>query len=207
MAGAAFTLILFTAFTISERTTRKRVGAHAELDQFNLETGSDLTPETLGVRLGSVLVPVRNYNTLHNLKAVLDRVDTQTQDVVVLHLRVLQRAGEGESELAPEQLFSLEEQKLFTYALQISEAKGKTIHLAVAAIRAGAAGGRRRHHTVRTRVAPVGGGEAGTRYEALDSSARLLVADDQVVEYALLARSRRLRHPSVVSIVCAASFR
>src|SRR5213596_1143414 len=133
MAGAAFTLILFTAFTISERTTRKRVGAHAELDQFNLETGSDLTPETLGVRLGSVLVPVRNYNTLHNLKAVLDRVDTQTQDVVVLHLRVLQRAGEGESELAPEQLFSLEEQKLFTYALQISEAKGKTIHLAVAA--------------------------------------------------------------------------
>src|SRR5438034_1241803 len=133
MAGAAFTLILFTAFTISERTTRKRVGAHAELDQFNLETGSDLTPETLGVRPGSVLVPVRNYNTLYNLKAVLDRVDTQTQDVVVLHLRVLQRAGEGESELAPEQLFSLEEQKLFTYALQISEAEGKTIHLAVAA--------------------------------------------------------------------------
>jgi len=133
MAGAAFTLIFFTVFTISERTTRKRVGAHAGLDQFNLETGSDLTPETLGVRPGSVLVPVRNYNTLSNLKAVLDRVDTQTQDVVVLHLRVLQRAGEGESELAPEQLFSLEEQKLFTSALKISEAKGKTIHLAVAA--------------------------------------------------------------------------
>jgi hypothetical protein len=33
----------------------------------------------------------------------------------------------------PEQLFSLEEQKLFTRALEISEKKGKTIHLAVAA--------------------------------------------------------------------------
>jgi amino acid transporter len=133
MAGIAFTLIFYTTFTISERTTRKRVSARAELDQFNLETGGDLTPETLGVRPESVLVPVRNYNTLYNLKAVLDRVDTQSQDVVVLHLRVLQRAGEGESELAPQQLFSLEEQKLFTYALQISEAKGKSVHLAVAA--------------------------------------------------------------------------
>jgi hypothetical protein len=80
-----------------------------------------------------VLVPARNYNTLYNLKAVLDRVDTHTQDVVVLHLRFLQRAGGGEYELAPEQLFSLEEQKLFTRALEISEKKGKTIHLAVAA--------------------------------------------------------------------------
>jgi hypothetical protein len=76
---------------------------------------------------------VRNYNTLYNLKAVLDRVDTHAQDVVVLHLRFLQRAGSGEYELSPEQLFSLEEQKLFTRALEISEKKGKTIHLAVAA--------------------------------------------------------------------------
>ena len=69
---------------------------------------------------------VRNYNTLYNLEAVLDRVDTHKQDVVVLHLRFLQRAGSGEYELAPEQLFSLEEQKLFTRALELAEKKGKT---------------------------------------------------------------------------------
>ena len=51
----------------------------------------------------------------------------------MLHLRFLQRAGGGEYELAPEQLFSLEEQTLFTRALELSEKKGKTIHLAVAA--------------------------------------------------------------------------
>jgi hypothetical protein len=133
MSGVTFTLIFFAIFTVSERTTRKRATAHAELDQFNLEPGEDLTPDALGVRPGSVLVLVRNYNTLYNLRAVLDRVDTHKQDVVVLHLRFLHRAGGGEYELAPEQLFSLEEQKLFTRALELSEKKGKTIHLAVAA--------------------------------------------------------------------------
>src|SRR5262249_18391835 len=120
-------------FSFSERTTRKQASAHHELDQFNLAAGDDLTPEALGVRPGAVLVPVRNYNTLYNLRDVLDRVDTRTQDIVVLHLRFLQRTGAGEYELAPEQLFSLEEQKLFTRALELSEKKGKSIHLAVAA--------------------------------------------------------------------------
>jgi hypothetical protein len=64
---------------------------------------------------------------------VLDRVDTHNQDVVALHLRFLQRAGSGEYELEPEQLFSLEEQTLFTRSLELAEKKGKTIHLAVAA--------------------------------------------------------------------------
>src|SRR5439155_7334715 len=103
------------------------------VEQFNLFPGDQLTPEALDVRAGSVLVPVRNYNTLYNLKVALDRVDTHEQDVVVLHLRFLQRTGAGEYELAPEQLFSVEEQTLFTRALEIAEKKGKSIHLAVAA--------------------------------------------------------------------------
>jgi amino acid transporter len=133
MSGAAFTLVFFAVFTLSEHRTRKHATEHAELDQFNLAAGDDLTPQALGVRPGAVLVPVRNYNTLYNLKAVLERVDTHKQDVIVLHLRFLRRAGGGEYELAPEQLFSLEEQKLFTRALELSEKKGKSIHLAVAA--------------------------------------------------------------------------
>jgi amino acid transporter len=133
MSGAAFTLVFFAVFTFSEHRTRKHATEHAELDQFNLAAGDDLTPQALGVRPGAVLVPVRNYNTLYNLKGVLERIDTHRQDVIVLHLRFLQRAGGGEYELAPEQLFSLEEQKLFTRALELSEKKGKSIHLAIAA--------------------------------------------------------------------------
>src|SRR5215467_1302597 len=133
ISGVSFTIIFFAIFSITERTTKKRSTEHAELDQFNLEAGDDLTPERLGVRPGNVLVMVRNYNTLHNLNAVLSRVDPHKQDVVALHLRFLQRSGGGEYELTHDQLFSLEEQKLFTRALEIAEKKGKTIHLAVAA--------------------------------------------------------------------------
>src|SRR6266702_4471499 len=131
LSGVAFTIIFFGVFTTAERMTKKRASAHAELDQFNLEAGDDLTPEALRVRPGNILVMVRNYNTLHNLGAVLDRTDPRKQGVIVLHLRFLH--GVGEYELAPEQLFSLEEQKLFTRALELAEKKGKTIHLAVAA--------------------------------------------------------------------------
>ncbi len=69
---------------------------------------------------------------LYNLAATLDRVDAHNQDVVALHLRFLGRADAGEYELEPEQLFSSEEQTLFTRALALAEKKGKTIHLAVA---------------------------------------------------------------------------
>src|SRR6266496_4028386 len=131
LSGVAFTIIFFGVFTTAERMTKKRASAHAELDQFNLEAGDDLTPEALRVRPGNILVMVRNYNTLHNLGVVLDRTNPRKQDVVVLHLRFLH--GVGEYELAPEQLFSLEEQKLFTRALELAEKKGKTVHLSVAA--------------------------------------------------------------------------
>ena len=133
ISGIAFTIIFFVVFEISEAVTKKHATHHAELDQFNVDPGEDLTPTALGVRPGNVLVMVRNYNTLYNLGAILDRVDARKQDVVVLHLRFLARAGSGESELAPEQLFSTEEQDLFTRALGLAEKKGKTIHLAVAA--------------------------------------------------------------------------
>jgi amino acid transporter len=133
ISGLAFTVIFFVVFEISEKITRKHATHHAELDQFNVDPGEELTPAALGVRSGNVLVMVRNYNTLYNLGAVLDRVDARKQDVVVLHLRFLTRAASGESGLSAEQLFSSEEQDLFTRALGLAEKKGKTIHLAVAA--------------------------------------------------------------------------
>lgn len=132
ISGVAFTIVFFTVFEISEAVTRKRATAHAELDQFNLEAGDDLTPRALGVRPGNVLVMVRNYNTLYSLGSTLDRVDPRKQDVIALHLRFLGRATGGEYELNPEQLFSTEEQILFTRALGLAEKKGKSIHLAVA---------------------------------------------------------------------------
>jgi len=132
VSGIAFTLVFFGIFTASEKITQRHRAARVGLDQFHLEPGEELSPKTLGVRPGNVLVMVRDYNTLYNLTAVLDRVNTRQQDVVVLHTRLLTRAASGEHGLAPEQLFSFKEQELFTRALSLAEKKGKTIHLAVA---------------------------------------------------------------------------
>jgi amino acid transporter len=132
VSGIAFTLVFFGIFTASEKITQRRHAAHAGLDQFHLEPGQEVSPQTLGVRPGNVLVMVRDCNTLYSLQSVLNRVNTHQQDVVVFYLRLLTRAASGEHELSAEQLFSMKEQELFTRALALAEAKGKTIHLAVA---------------------------------------------------------------------------
>jgi amino acid transporter len=132
VAGVAFTLIFFTVFEISEKITLKHGVKHQELDMFNLESDGELTPASLGVRPGNELVMIRNSNALYNLGAVLDRVNPRQQDVVVLHLRVLGRAGSGGEELTQEDLFDINEQELFTRALSLAEKRGKSIHLAVA---------------------------------------------------------------------------
>jgi hypothetical protein len=133
VSGIAFTLVFFAIFTVSERITRRAGAAQAQLDQFHLEPEAEVTPQTVGCRPGNVVVMLRDYNTLYPLAAVLERVKPGEQDVVVLHVRVLQRAGSGDSGLMPEQLFAADIQLLFTRALSLAESKGKTVHLALVA--------------------------------------------------------------------------
>ncbi len=133
LSGVAFTIIFFAVFTASERVTRRRGAAHTELDQFHVATHADLSPQSVGCRPGSTLVPVSNYHVLQHLAAVLDRVKPERRDVVVLNVRLLRRAGSGEHELDPDQLFGTIEQHLFTQALALSEKRGKPIRLAVIA--------------------------------------------------------------------------
>lgn len=133
MAGGFFSVLLFIVFTISERH-RKRLGAaHVEMDQFNLESESELTPAAVGARPGNILVPVSNQYNLYHLSNVLDRVKPGRRDVVVLHVRLLRRAASGEYELEAEQLFGGIEQQLFSQALALAEKRGKSIRLAVVA--------------------------------------------------------------------------
>ena len=132
VSGIAFTLIFFVVFEISEKVTRKRTGGkHVELDQFNVNSRSELTPESVGARPGNVLVPISNYHALYHLSSTLDRIKVERRDIIVLHVRLLRRSGSGESELEANQLFGSVEQYLFTQALSLAEKRGKTIRLAV----------------------------------------------------------------------------
>ena len=133
ISGIVFTLVLFATFTSAERFTRKRGAERAELDQFNVTSRSDLTPESVGARPGNILVPLSNYHALYHLSAVLDRVHPKRRDVVVLNIRLLRRIPSGEVELDADQMFGGIEQHLFTQALSLAEKYGKTIRLAVVA--------------------------------------------------------------------------
>jgi len=129
LSGIAFSGAFFAVFTISENVSRRRGLAHPETDEFNLVSGEEITPKTLGVRPRNILVLARDYNTLYNLESVLRRVNPAKQDVVLLHVHVLMRSGSGEHGLEPEQLFATTEQLLFSNALKLAEKNGKTIKL------------------------------------------------------------------------------
>ncbi len=97
MAGGAFSVLLYIVFSISEHRARRGGAAHVEMDQFNLELESDLTPEAVGAKPGNILVPVSNHYNLYHLANVLDRIKPGRRDVVVLHVRLLRRAASGEN--------------------------------------------------------------------------------------------------------------
>ncbi len=132
IAGVSFTLLFYILFTLSEKHSRRQA-VRTDLDQFNLEPSEEITTVAIGSKPGNVLVPIPDYYKLHHLASVLEQVNIERQDVVVLHIRPLLRAGSGEHGLSPEQLFTVNEQELFTRALALSEKYGKSVKLAVVA--------------------------------------------------------------------------
>jgi hypothetical protein len=131
-AGIVFSIAFFAVFTISERVNRRKF-AHAEAqmkEHFQLVQQDTIGREEVQVRPGSILVTVRDYNTLGHLSWALESTDTHEQDIVVMEAR-LTGYGSAEYDLAMEQIFSDYEQTLFTKAVSIAEGYGKRISLLV----------------------------------------------------------------------------
>jgi nucleotide-binding universal stress UspA family protein len=99
-------------------------------DHFQLLQSDVVGRETLNIRRGNVLVPVRDYNTLIHLRWALEKFDIRDQDVVVMSARV-NRFGTAAYDLSPEQIFSDYEQTLFTRAVSVAESFGKKVSLLV----------------------------------------------------------------------------
>jgi len=131
MAGLAFTLTFLLIFTISERINlRKFADNKAQMkEHFQLLHRDSVDTSSVGIKAGSILVAVRDYNTLNHLKWVLSRRDLD-QDVVVLAAR-LTGPGSAEYDLQMDQIFSDYEQTLFTKAVSVAESYGKHIDLLV----------------------------------------------------------------------------
>jgi hypothetical protein len=99
-------------------------------EHFQLLHQETIGKDTVQVRPGSVLVTVRDFNTLNHLRWTLENTDTHDTDIVVMEAR-LTGYGSAERDLAMEQIFSDYEQTLFTKAVSIAESYGKTISLLV----------------------------------------------------------------------------
>ena len=132
VAGLVFSFAFFFIFTISEKINKRKF-AHVEQqmkEHFQLLHQETIGRDAVQVRPGSILVTVRDYNTLGHLRWTLENTDTHETDIVVMEAR-LTGYGSAERELAMEQIFSDYEQTLFTKAVAIAESYGKTISLLV----------------------------------------------------------------------------
>ncbi len=132
VAGLVFSLVFFFIFTVSERVNKRKF-RHVEQqmkEHFQLLHQETIGKDTVQVRPGSVLVTVRDFNTLNHLRWTLENTDTHDTDIVVMEAR-LTGYGSAERDLAMEQIFSDYEQTLFTKAVSIAESYGKTISLLV----------------------------------------------------------------------------
>jgi hypothetical protein len=132
VAGVSFSVVFFVIFTVSEHANRKKHALAKEQmkDHFQLLQSDTVDRDSLGIRPGNVLVPVRDYNTLNHLRWVLEHSDTREQDVVVMTARISQ-FGAAAYSLSSDQIFSDYEQTLFTRAVSVAESVGKKISLLV----------------------------------------------------------------------------
>jgi amino acid transporter len=132
VAGVSFSVVFFLIFTVSERVNRKKFALAKQQmkDHFQLLQRDTVERDSLSIRAGSVLVPVRDYNTLAHLRWALERIDTRDQDVVVMSARV-SPFGAAAYDLSMEQIFSDYEQTLFTRAVSVAESVGKHVSLLV----------------------------------------------------------------------------
>jgi len=133
ISGIIFTLVLYVAFVISEKVTAaRRHHAHEEhTDQFQLMREADVGIQQLHVRPGSVLVPVRDYNTMKHLEQAVVHTDTDRRDVVVMTIRLLKGPDAGVSDIEREELFTDYEQLLFTRVVAVAERHGRAVKLLV----------------------------------------------------------------------------
>jgi hypothetical protein len=132
VSGLAFTMIFFAIFTLSERVSRRSTErADIALDPFNLDYQGEINSEVVHARPGNVLVAVRNPQSLSHLERVLERIDTDEQDVVVMTVIPLLGPHSGERDLYRERLFTRYEQQLFTRVVAVAEKQGKPVELIV----------------------------------------------------------------------------
>jgi amino acid transporter len=128
IVGGAFTAVFFAVFTVSEHVNQRKRKHSESVDHFQLNYQESVSGAGSGVRPGSILVGVRNGDTLAHLEYVLHHTNTAERDIVAVTVRVTQR---GEYFDEDRRLFGDAEQLLFSKVVAVAERAGKPVSLLV----------------------------------------------------------------------------
>jgi amino acid transporter len=127
VSGIIFTAFFYLLFYISERVNNSRHGferddSHEE--KINISRSFDLNQALASVtKEKRILVAVRNPENLYHLQKVLEKVDSDTTDVLVLTSKVSKGLQFGPEAASPGE----EETALFTKVILMAEKQGHTV--------------------------------------------------------------------------------
>lgn len=126
ISGCAFTASFFVLFSISEWHSRRKGTAaltHGHREKFLLDHKESFEEEHLNLpgHKPRVLVPVRDPHNLEHLRAVLEESHDRGTEIVVATIKV------EKGDKAFENLFTSDEELLFTNVVQLAEKYGETI--------------------------------------------------------------------------------
>jgi amino acid transporter/nucleotide-binding universal stress UspA family protein len=128
--GLIFTGVFLTTFLISEYAHERRQKAagkhHEHVEQFNRETTSEITPESLGLTKSyRKLVSIRSTQNLFMLEKALDETDPETTGVVVMTAKYTPPGGGTNTYEQPD--LDAYDQQLMTAVVERAEKAGKEV--------------------------------------------------------------------------------
>ena len=130
ISGSIFTVVFFTAFSLSElHNRRKRKRTAQEQEKFRLDEQQDISVERAQVRPGNILVEVSRPDHMAHLQRVLSEVRPEEQDVVVVSVHRLGPMASSEYRPTAEQICTHRELELFSKAVTVAEKAGKHVEL------------------------------------------------------------------------------
>jgi len=132
IGGVRFTLVFFVLFSVSEHYHKRGKASgdqHQEADRFRLECRHALSPETLGVRPGGILVAVHETDRLAHLETVLADSDPAEIDVTAVLVNAACSTERLSDDKAAEKIVDAWETQVFSAAVAVAEKAGKPITL------------------------------------------------------------------------------
>jgi amino acid transporter len=127
IGGVGFTVLFFILLTVAERRSGGKKAGRVP-DRFRLESRDGLSPESLGVRPGGLVVGVHDPDQLAHLNGVLEHNDPSGQDVILVAVKPSGAAGSDQAD-EPDRVVGEWEIRVFTTAVAAAEDMGKPVVL------------------------------------------------------------------------------